>query len=416
MNGRWWVMVREAKVDLDRELDAPDGLMCGANGQPKPSLANAITLLQSTLTLAYDSFSAVTINQKPSPWGTSGRWSDLDDVSAANYLQHANVGISSALAHEAAYYLAKQNPIHPVRDWLNSLKWDGTPRLDRLADYYWGCPDSEYARMVSVFWPLSAVARIMRPGCIAKYMVVLEGEQDEGKSKSLRALVNGHLDGDKGVQWFRDNMPDIDHKDIGMYMQGVWIIEIAELSAVRGKEWERTKAFISSPRDTFRAPYGRNMEDYPRQCVFAGSTNEDKWGGDQTGLTRFWPLRPGKLRIDDILRDREQLWAEAKALFDEGRQWYGDAAFDQLAHAEQDERYDEDIMMVPALEKADLLAIDGWFMTYHVIEKLGLPAQQSGIKRRVDAIQRRAGYVKHQASKGPNRGKQGWLKIGADSE
>ena len=127
-------------------------------------------------------------------------------------------------------------------------------------------------------------------------------------------------------------------------------------------------------------------------------------------MTRFWPLRPGKLRIDDILRDRDQLWAEARTLFDEGRPWHGDNNFNQLAHAEQDERYDDDVLTIPAIEKADQLATDGWFSSYHVIEKLGIPAQQSGIKRRIDTILRRAGFMKRKGGGGLNRGKPGWRK------
>lgn len=368
--------VKEARADLSRRDPVTSKLLVSDNGAIKPILANAILELQKHVHLGFDSFSSVVTHLKPSAWGTSATWSDLDDVSAANHLQHAGVSVSGAVAHEAAYYLAHQNKYHPVKDWLTALVWDGQPRLESLFADYFGCEDMPFTHQVSMFWCMSAVARIMQPGCIAKYMVVLEGPQNEGKSKALRALTNGHLAGHTGVQWFRDNMPKLDHKDLGMYMQGVWIIEIAELSAIRGKEWEEAKAFISSPRETFRVPFGRNMQDYPRQCIFAGSTNENQWGGDPTGLTRFWPMRTGKLRIDDILRDRDQIWAEARTLFDEGKPWYGDAEFDKLAKVEQEQRAPEDTVGDDFLSAAEALAKtseDGAVTVREVMNSLDIP-------------------------------------------
>jgi predicted P-loop ATPase len=332
--------IRETRATLTKQ--SPTTLLTSETGAVKPILANAITQLSASVDLAFDSFSSFVTHQKPSPWGTDGRWRDIDDVAAANHLQHSGVSVSSALAHEAAYYLAHQKAFHPLRDWLVSLKWDGIPRICDLPAKYFGGPDTLYNQSICQAWMISAVARVIRPGCQVKYMLVLEGPQEQSKSRVLRALVNGHLDGDTGVQWFRDNMPDLDHKDLGQYMQGVWIIEIAELSAIRGKQWEKVKAFISSPRDTFRAPYGRNMQDYPRQCIFAGTTNEDQWGGDNSGLSRFWPLRPGKIDVDAVLCDRDQLWAEARFLYDEGRPWWLDAEQSQVARAEQEQRMPED--------------------------------------------------------------------------
>lgn len=398
----WNQLVHAAQAELDQKAmgDAPNGLICLANGSPKPILANAVTVLaKSKLKLAFDSFSNTIVHQDASPWGTRGPWSDLDDVEAALYLQHAGIVVGSPVAHEAVYKIAKDRPFHPVREWLVGLKWDGIARLENLVSKYFGCsPTSEtqkeYAGQVSHFWAISAVARILRPGCIAKYMIVLEGAQDKGKSTALRALTNGHLDGDSGIQWFRDNMPELDHRDIGMYMQGVWIIEAAELSAIRGKEWERTKAFISSPRDTFRVPWGRNMQDYPRQCIFAGTTNEDEWGGDQTGLVRFWPFRADKPEVDAILRDRDQLWAEAKFLFDEGRPWYGDTEFNKLAKQEQDQRASEDIWRDEVITAAGAYE---WVRLAQIMRDLAISSNdRDRHKAKFGLILRAAGWKKCQ--------------------
>lgn len=335
--------IREVKAELSQIATAQTKLITSENGQPKPILANAVIHLSETLDLAYDSFGSTVINRKPTPWGTQGSWRDTDDIAAANHMQHSGIYVTSSLVNEAAYLVSQKKAFHPVRDYLKSLIWDGTQRCCHLSDFYFGCAgNKEYQRAVSQAWLVSAVARIMRPGCLAKYMIVMEGEQDQSKSKALRALVNGHLDGDRGVRWFRDRMPSIDKDDIGLYMQGVWVIEIAELSAIRGKQWEDVKGFISSPVDHFRRKFGRNMQDYPRQCVFAGTTNEHMWGGDQTGLVRFWPIRTGHIRVDRILQDRDQIWAEAYHLFMNGEKWYLDNVNDALARVEQEDRMPED--------------------------------------------------------------------------
>ncbi len=405
----WRVMrfradIKEAKAELTVPTEST--LLVSESGAVKPILANAITKLsQDGLSVGLDIFADKVTHLAPSPWDTAAVWRDYDEVAAANHLQRGGVSISSATAHEAAYYLANQNPYHPVRDYLKSLKWDGISRLQCLFPHYFGCPDGVWVREVSRMWMISAVARVMRPGCIAKYMIVLEGLQDKGKSTGLRALVNGHLKGDSGVQWFRDNMPPIDHKDIGIYMQGVWVIEVAELSSIKRSDWEGIKSFISSPRDSFRRAYGRNLQDYPRQCVFAGTTNEEKWGGDQTGLTRFWPLRSGKILIDlkegpCILRDRDQLWAEAYTLYNEGSAWWGDEEFDKLARREQDERTPEDDWhdQVVAIARDQTLS-EEWVSTEAIKKAMGISAtQQKGnyMSARIGSILRTAKWERTQ--------------------
>lgn len=397
--------IREAKAELTSAL--PSKLILSDTGAPKPILANAVTFLAaSPVKVAFDAFACSIVHQTASPWGTDGHWSDKDDLEVANYLQHAGITVKTDTAHEAVLCLAHRNSFHPVRDWLTSLKWDGNPRVEYLASVYFGCNEGTYESGVSTAWMVSAVSRIMRPGCQAKYMIVLEGPQEQGKSKGLRALANGHLEGEGGIQWFRDTLPDIDHKDIGLYMQGVWIIEIAELSAIRGKQWERTKSFISTQRDTFRVPYGRNMQDYSRQCIFAASTNEDQWGGDPTGLVRFWPLRVGKINIPLILRDREQLWAEALVKFDEGYQGrlVGDA--EQIARLEQSARQPEDLWHDRVIQAvAELTQFDDWVSVPLIIEKMKVPdSQQERVKWQVGSILRSEGWQRVQRRTGKGTG------------
>lgn len=340
-SNHWWKDVKEAKAGLLTAL--PSDLQVGANG-PKANLANAIVVLRKVCKLGFDKFSNRVVLLEPSPWGPARVWCDDDDISAVNYLQHHDVGVSNPqVANDAARFVSKENEFHPVKDWLAGLKWDGKHRLDSWMYRYLGAKgDIGYLSSICSKWCISAVARIFQPGCQAKAMIVLEGDQDVGKSKALRALTNGHLSGDTGIQWFRDSIPDIEHKEIGSYMQGVWIIEIAELAAIRGKQWEKVKNFVSLQNDFFRRSYGRNHQDYPRQCIFSASTNETRWGGDPTGLVRFWPTFVTAVDVDGILAEREQLWAEATHRYMAGEQWWLDDDEKALAKMEQDNRQPED--------------------------------------------------------------------------
>jgi len=162
---------------------------------------------------------------------------------------------------------------------------------------------------------------------------LLEGPQGIRKSSALRALT--------GDEWFTDHISDLGSKDSRIELHGKWILELGELEKVRRGELERVKAFLTARSDHFRVPYGRRAEDVPRTCVFAASTNSDTPFTDETGNRRFWPVRCGKLDIEALKRDRDQLWAEAFKRFEEGSVWWLDTdELNALARQEQNERYD----------------------------------------------------------------------------
>lgn len=334
--------VRDALASLTAASDTK--LILSSNGTPRPNLANAITALADHLHVGWDEFSQRTKHLKASPWkSTPGQpWTDLDDILCAEWLQHKGVNVGGDVASQAATAIAHKHAFHPVRDWLRSLQWDGESRLSHwLADCL-GAPNNAYTQQVGKFWMLSAVARAFNPGCKVDTMLVLEGMQGKLKSMGLRMLTNGHGEGHGLNQWFQDNLPDIDHQDIGTALQGVWIVEFGELDAIRGREWTSTKKFISRQTERFRKAYGRNIQEYPRQCVFAGSTNEDKWMNDPTGGRRFWAVPVTRVDIDRILRLRDQLWAEAVASYTAGEKWFGDEEFEALARHEISERAEDD--------------------------------------------------------------------------
>jgi putative DNA primase/helicase len=175
---------------------------------------------------------------------------------------------------------------------------------------------------------------VYRPGCKADSCLTLEGPQGKGKSRAARIL---------GGEWFTDEMADIGSKDSAMQALGVWIVELAELTAVKRSEKERVKAFITRQFDRFRPPYGKHVIQVPRQCVFLATTNDFEWNNDETGARRFWPVRCGEIDLDTLGRDRDQLWAEALDRYRHGAPWWLEGEDLILsATTEQCDRYDAD--------------------------------------------------------------------------
>ena len=222
---------------------------------------------------------------------------------------------------EAVTNVAFENKVHPVREYLLSLKWDGEKRLDQWLQKYVGVKDSEYTRAVGRKMLCAAVARIMKPGCTFHHIVVLEGPQAAGKSQLVKAL---------GGEWAADFTVDPSNKDTIDSMQGKWIVEMAEMDVLNRTEMSALKAFITRSTDRVRQAYGRLTREFPRQCIFIGSINPSADGTyltDTTGNRRFWPVETGK-KIDfrSVAKVRDQLFAEAVTLIKNGEQIYMDNA------------------------------------------------------------------------------------------
>lgn len=210
---------------------------------------------------------------------------------------------------ELMILVARQHPYHPIRDYLQSLTWDGVPRIDRLLVQYVGAEDVPLNRALARRWLFGCIARVMRPGCQMDTTLILVGKQGAGKSSFFRSMV-------PRANWFSDTAMDLASKDAFQQLHGVWIYEVAELSALRVKDAESVKAFLTARVDRYRPAYARNMIRIERQVVFVGTTNEAEFLDDPTGARRFWPVQVDAIKLDELERDRDQLWAEAFELFE----------------------------------------------------------------------------------------------------
>jgi len=262
-------------------------------------------------------------------------WGDEHDILTAASLQHLGISVNKEIAGQAVQTVAREHPFHPVRDYLDSLKWDGISRIDDWLTLYLGVDASAYTRAVSAKFLISGVARVFRPGIKVDSCLILEGPQGSLKSTALRTLA--------GDDFFTDDIADLGSKDSVIQMLGVWVIELAELDSMSRPESSRVKAFMSRQVDRIRLPYDRRVTEVPRECIFAGTVNHDAYLKDETGGRRFWPVKVGRINIDELRRDRDQLWAEARQRFQGRANWWLDSRdLMEASREEQQARYEGD--------------------------------------------------------------------------
>jgi predicted P-loop ATPase len=220
-------------------------------------------------------------------------------------------------------------------------------------------------------------------------MVVLEGNQGQGKSTACRILAG---------DWYSDSMPgDGASKDAKAHLQGKWLIELAELHALNKSETTALKAFLTSATDKYRPTYGRNEVERPRQNVFIGTTNKQVYLKDETGSRRFWPVQTTDIKLDQLQADRDQLFAEAYEAFKAGEAWWPTREFERdYILQEQEERADRDIWeqsIMDYIAENNMAEVTIYELAKNVLffdtSRMGTSDQ-----RRITAILERNGWVR----------------------
>lgn len=264
---------------------------------------------------------------------------DTDYTAAIHYLESRPHEMKPSPSQMPAIFanIAGRHRFDPLLDYLDGLKWDGTPRVDGFFHAYLGAQDNAYSKAISRRFLISAVARAYRPGCKVDTMPIIEGDQGLMKSTAIKELF--------GPSFFSDELSDIGSKDAKMEMQGVWCIEIAEMHRLNSAETNQVKKFLSQATDRFRPPYGRSVVEAPRRLVLAGTMNPEgnAYLKDPTGARRFWPIEATAINLDAIRQDRDQIWAEAVHMLNAGEPWWIQDHEKVIVETEQLKRTEVDV-------------------------------------------------------------------------
>lgn len=355
---------------------------------PHTNLNNARIILSNDPnfkdTIYYDEFLQRVIRRN-SP---VREWADSDDLEALAHIQSV-LGIprmGREAVTQAVISIAHDNKQNCVQEWMLSLRWDGTQRLETFFSDYFGVAPGDYAHSASKNFWLSIAARAFTPGCKVDNMIVLEGEQGIGKSQALHIVGGG---------WFTEQHESAKNpKAFAEILQGKLLVEISEMDAFTKSEISQVKQTISCQSDRFRASYARHAADHPRTCVFVGTINHGNWNRDETGARRFWPMAcQGEIDLPSIAAMREQLFAEAVSRhFKNEPHW---SMPSEETKAEQQARYASDPWMDRIREqvKGEEAVTTSW-----VLDKLGVTTSGHDTRgsMRVGACLRFMGWARKQ--------------------
>jgi putative DNA primase/helicase len=260
------------------------------------------------------------------PWRTSpGPLIDSDALRLGDWLTETYKTKAASLSalEEGIATVVDERRYHPVRDWLKALNHDGKTRIDKWLMHVLGKDPATmrpklrtYYQKVGRYILMGLVARVMHPGCKFDYSMVLEGLTGRGKSTFIKALV--------GESFFSDTHFDIGNGKEGMeQLEGLWAYEMSELTPLRKADSDQVKQFFSSQKDRYRGAYEKYVAEHPRQCVIFCSTNKKHYLYDLTGNRRFWPVWIEHfIKLDWLQKWRDQLFAEAYALYMAGEPYY----------------------------------------------------------------------------------------------
>jgi len=329
--------------------DGEDKLIFSKNGELSPSSMVNVDLMiryhhEFKDLFCYDEFAHLKTIVSCPPWEDPKRFqvreiSDEDYTRLTIELEKKGLKPTITTIKKILDSSVRKKTRHPAREYFGKLVWDGTPRLDTWLTYYCGAEydDPDYLKFVGRKWLTAIVARIFRAGTPWHHMPIFEGDQGARKSSMLEELSTIH-----GKAYFEDgiNVSDLGSDKIVPKLQGVLIVEMAEMSGLNRKDVNELKQAITSSNDRIIRKYANEPTSYPRQFVFAGTINPtDGYLDDPTGARRFWPVRVGKLiDIDALAKDKEQLFAEAVHCFKNGEKLYLNTEEEKLAKIAQDER------------------------------------------------------------------------------
>ena len=382
-------MVSLAEVRSDQWREE---LALNDRGKPDGTASNIATALELAPELkgivGFDEFEQRAMLMRAPPW-QRGRyerrpWSDADDTELLLFLQTNGVPVRAiTTVTDTVRMVARRHGFDPLADYLKSLNWDGSPRLEAWLTTYLDAEPTKLNRAIARAFLISAVARGLDPGCQADHVLCLESPQGKGKTETVRTL---------GGEWTQENLPDMHSKDGIAALSGAWFVELSELAAMGRSEVEAVKSFISRRVDRYRPAYGRHVVEQPRRCVFIATTNEGQYLRDRTGNRRFWPVKCGTVDLEALREDRNQIFAEAVTAYKAGEAWhFTNPEIIQAAQVEQMARVEHDPWLA---DIANHLQGKTSTTTGQLLDALGIERGRSSAPqaKRIAGIMRELGF------------------------
>lgn len=302
-------------------------------------------------------------------------WTDFIDSRLKLFLeQKYDIVTSIENISHACNVIADEHRYHPIKEYLQSVQWDGKSRVESVFSDFLGATNNKYTRAVAIISFVGAVARVYQAGVKFDTCTVFVGKQGTGKSKFIYKISHN-------PDWFSDSITTFDGKEFYEGILGRWIIELGEGTAFQKSVKERCKQALASQQDVYRKPYGRHPEVQKRQCVFFGTTNNYDFLKDETGDRRYYPIDVNIAKatksIDKDLDDDyiAQLWAEAVQLYNSGQNIYiQDKEVLDLAEQEQRKHFDESPLQSDIYNFLEIPITSGWYTAnldsrrYHIKE------------------------------------------------
>ncbi len=353
-------------------------LTLNEKGNPVPSIDNFLQILRNDINYGGTLFlNELTWAPEKHIENKRERWRNEDDAELRRYIEKNYKIHNEKKLDDALRIVFSENKYHPVKALIESIKWDGTPRIKELLCKWLGVEDEAYSHEVSRLIFAGGIHRLYNPGCKFDDMPVLIGRQGEGKSTFVRWLAMQdeffkevtEIEGQKGIE----------------ALEGAWICEMGELLALtRAKDVEAVKSYVTRLCDSYRMPFDKRTSDHPRQCIFIGTTNKAEFLTDKTGNRRYYPVTCNNSGYDlfnnekEIKNDILQCWAEAKYLFDLGElPPYADRSLLDTIREHQAQAVEDDYrvgMIKSYLESKEVVcAIELW---QEAIKEYGKPGRK----------------------------------------
>lgn len=300
--------------------------------------------------------------------------------------------------------IAVENAYDPIVDYLDSLAWDGKPRITQWMQRLLGAPDTAFTRLVGPKFLIGAVARAHQPGCKVDTMLVLEGPQGLKKSSAISALF--------GESYTIESVGAFDqHNKMVMQVAGAWVVELSEFVAVVRKDQNQVKGMITMRSDRVVLSYARRATSHPRRFVFVGTINPDEGGylTDNTGNRRYWPVPVSKVDIKGVAAVRDQLWAEAQHRYEKGERWWLEG--DEESIASQQTSLREEVEVWQSI-LADKLSGMNEITPARAMTELGIPYERmnKSVQMRIAKALKCLGFVSKTPKDASGKTYRAWVR------